>query len=347
MRKFLVSVLMVVALFAMSGLAMAQTDVVCGTLSAADCEIITQSAAAQSSLTSASFDFNLNITSSGQAIPLTGDGSYVIDPAVVAGFDAAAFANTSDPAAVFEALGKVLGGFQGELNLSVMGAINLNLVLVNGTGYFNFASVAPLLGGAEALGAMGLPAGWAGLDLVGAIDMFAPMLSNPEIAAATGEVDPAAQQAIVDAVAANSTITREADENGLAVFVTSVDFGALLQNEAFLSLILEQAAAGQDLGEAEIAQFQQMLASVGQGFNFSATQKIDLSSYYLTSLSFEFNIDGDAIAAISGEQMEDIVIAGAVNFADFNSAAAISAPAGAPIATVMDLMGLMGGMGGF
>lgn len=338
MRKFLICVLMVLALVAFSGVAMAQ-DPLCGSLSASDCEILTQSAAAQTGLTSATFTFTLDINAGGQAIPLTGDGSYAIDPAALAALDPAVLSNMTDPTAIFGILGDLLKGFDGELNVNAMG-LPINLLLIDGIGYINFEPFAPMLAGAP----VEIPAGWAGLDLVGAIEMFAPMLGSMELPDMQTQVDPNAQAAIMEAVSKYVTISRAADENGQAVFVTTVDFTGLFQDEAFLGFVMEQAAAqGQELTEDMMAQVGPMLQGVAGSFTFSATQKIDLSTFYATSIGFEFSLDGAALTAITGETVGSVSVAGAFNFADQNAAPALSAPAGAPVATVMDLMGLMGG----
>lgn len=339
MRKVLVC-LTVLALLAFGGAAMAQPTPACGTLAAADCDVLTQSAAAQATLTSATFTFSLDINAGGQPLPLTGDGSYAIDPAVLASLNADALSNVSDPTAIVGLVGQALKGFNGELNVDLMG-LPLNLKLVNGTGYFNFEMFAPMLQG----GPITVPAGWAGLDLVGAIEMLSPMLSSMDLPSTDdAAVDPAQQQALMDAITQHVVVVRGPDENGQAVFVTSLDIAGLLQNDAFLGLIMEQS--GQELTEAQLAEIAPMLQGFAGSVNFSATQKIDLSSYFITSVGFEFALDGDAISAMSGEAVEDIAVAGEFNFADFNAAPAISAPAGAPVATIMDLMGVLGAMGG-
>ena len=115
----------------------------------------------------------------------------------------------------------------------------------------------------------------------------------------------------------------------------------------FLGFVMSQAMPGQEMTEDMLAQMGPMLQGIGAGFNFSATQKIDLGTFYVTSLGFEFNLNGEALAAVAGQAVEDVSLAGTLNFADFNAVPALTAPAGAPVATVMDLMTLMGGMGGF
>ncbi|MBK9124616.1 MAG: hypothetical protein IPM16_16065 [Chloroflexi bacterium] len=348
MRKYLMILVMILAMLAFGGSAFAQ-DPLCGNLTGADCDILVQSAAAQEGLTSATFDFTLNIGSGSDIIPLTGNGSYAIDPAAIAAIDMDALAGAAaDPTAVFGALGGVLGAFDGELNINAMGMIDLNLLLIDGVGYLNFGALAPLLGGPEALGAMGLPADWAGLELVGALEMLGPMMGGMEMPDTGGAaaMDPAQTEALMNSLMGAAIITRGADEDGKAVFNTTLDFNAIFNNEEFMGLVMSQAGAG-ELSESELAEAQQMLSALGSAINVSVTQKVDLASFYQTDVEFNIALDGAAFAAVTGESMDSISITGGFSFANFNAAPALSAPAGAPVATVMDLMGMMGAMGGF
>lgn len=344
MRKVFVCMLMVLALVAFGGSAMAQ-DPICGSLTGADCEILTQAAAAQGGLNSATFTFTLDIAVGEQAIPLTGDGSFSVDPAVKAQLEAID-PNTlsADPTAALNVLGTALQGFDASLNVSAMG-LPLNLILVDGVGYLNFESLAPMLGGAQA----GIPAGWAGLDLNGAVEMMGPMLSGMDMSEAQAQVDPAQQEALMAAVTRNTTTVRGEDAEGQANFITTFNFGGLLQDESFLGLVMSQAAPGQELTEEQLAQMNQMLTAMGEGINISFTQSIDLATYYTTGFTFDFDLDGATLAAAAasvGEEtgpVEDISVVLDINFADFNAAPALSAPAGAQVSTIQELMGAMGG----
>jgi hypothetical protein len=336
--------LMVLALVAFGGSAMAQ-DPICGSLTGADCEVLTQAAAAQAGLNSATFTFTLDIAVGEQAIPLTGDGSFAVDPAVKAELEAIDPATLSaDPTAALNVLGTALKGFDASLNVNAMG-MPLELLLVDGIGYLNFESLAPMLGGAEA----GIPAGWAGLDLNGAVEMMGPMLQGMDMSEMQNQVDPAQQEALMAAVSQNVTVVRGDDVDGQAVFVSTFDFGGLLQNEAFLGMVMAQAAPGQELTEEQLAQVNQMLTAMGEGINISFTQNIDLTTYYTTGFTFDFDLDGATLAAAAasiGEDagpMEDISVVFDLDFADFNAAPALSAPAGAQVSTIQELMGAMGG----
>jgi hypothetical protein len=336
--------LMVLALVAFGGSAMAQ-DPVCGSLTGADCDVLTQAAAAQAELSSATFTFTLDIAVGEQAIPLTGDGSYSFDPAVKAELEAIDPATLqTDPTAALNVLGTALKGFDGSLNINAMG-LPLELILVDGVGYLNFEALAPMLGGAQA----GVPAGWAGLDLNGAVEMMAPMLQGMDMSEMQTQVDPAQQDALMAAVSNNVTVVRGEDVDGQAVFVSTFDFGGLLQDEAFLGLVMAQAAPGQELTEEQLAQMNEMLSAMGNGINISFTQTIDLTTYYTTGVSFDFDLDGATLAAAAasvGEEtgpVDDISIVLDLDFADFNAAPALSAPAGAQVSTIQELMGAMGG----
>lgn len=344
MRKVFVYMLMVLALVAFGGSAMAQ-DPVCGSLVDADCAVLTQSAAAQGDLNSAAFTFTLDINVGEQAIPLMGDGSYVVDPAVkaqLAAIDPDVL--TEDPTAALDVVGAALKGFSGSLNINAMG-LPLSLVLVDGIGYVNLESLSPMLGGAQA----GIPAGWVGLDLNGAVEMLAPMLSSADVTEAQAQVDPAQQEALMASVAKNVAIVRSADVAGEAVFVTTVDFKGVLQDEAFLSLVMAQAAPGQELTEAQLAEVNKVVTALGDGISLNITQNIDLTSYYTTGFTLDFKVDGEtltAAAASMGESstpVDDMSFVLSFKFSDFNAAAAITAPASAQVVTLQELMGSMSG----
>lgn len=344
MRKLFVCMMMVLALVAFGGTAMAQ-DPVCGSLTGADCEILTQAAAAQAGLNSATFTFTLDIAAGEQAIPLTGSGSFAVDQAVrdqLNAIDPAAL--SADPTAALNVIGTALKGFDASLNISAMG-LPLELLLVDGVGYMNFETLAPMLGGAQA----GIPAGWAGLDLNGAVEMMAPMLQGMDMSEVQTEIDPAQQDALMAAFGRNVNIVRGEDADGAATFITTVDFGGLLQDEAFLELMMSQATPGQELTEDQLAQVNQMLTAIGEGINVSFTQTVDLTTYYTTGFTFDFDLDGATLAAAAasiGEDagpVEDISVVFDLDFADFNAAPALSAPAGAQVSTIQELMGAMSG----
>lgn len=346
MRKMMVG-LMLLAMLLVSGLSFAQEPaVLCGGLSEADCAILQQSADAMAGVTSATFTFDLNVDAGDQgSLALAANGSFEADMAAL-GLDATALAglNSADPTAVFGVLKTVIQGVKATLNLTVSGTgsaalpadVNVDLILVDGIGYLNFKKLAVLAGpqGDQMLAGFGITE-WAGLDLVGAVDMMAGM--GAEMGGATAaQPDSAAIQAVV---ANYVTVTRGADVDGEAVFTTTVDLAGFMSDPAFAELM---AAQGTEIGEEEAAMAMQMM----EGIVITATSTVNLETFFQTSTAFEFSLSGEVLAMAGADAPSALSIVGTVNFDNFNAAPAITAPEG-PVATIMDLMQMAQGMGGF
>lgn len=347
MRKMMVG-LMLLAMLLVSGLSFAQEPVVvCGTLSEADCAILTQSAEAMAGVTSATFtmDFGIDAGSEGN-LNIAANGSFEADMAAL-GLDATALAglNSNDPTAVFGVLKTMIQGVKASLNLTVSGSpevglpgdLNLDLLLVDGIGYLNFKKLAALVGaeGDQLLAGFGITE-WAGLDLVGAIDMMTGMAGDMDMGDMSAQPDTAALEAAMENYV---TITREADVDGQAVFTISVDLAGLMGDPAFADLM---AAQGTEMSEQEAA----MAMEMAQGISITATNTIDLATFYQTSVSFDMSFSGDLLAQMGSDAPSALNISANIEFDNFNAAPALVAPEG-PVATIMDLMQLAQGMGGF
>lgn len=361
MRKIMITLLMVMMLV-LSGLSSAQ-DAMCGNLDEANCAFLTESNAAMMALNSADFDFNLTLTMSGMAdgsdgsFILSGDGSFNGD---MSGIDPTAMAASGmDISASIDMLKTVFTSFDGELNLGLAapeqglpeGMLSFELLLVDGIGYLNFESLGLLLGGPDALSAMGLPTGWGGLDLIDVIDQAVAMMGDlSELEGSMGDMgDQAAmQQAAMDMAMKYLQMERLADEGGLAVFQTTLDFGGMLADPAFLEMVQAQAEGqGQSITAEELAEASEMLAAMGEGLTMTIVSKINVDTKFVESTTFEMVLDAAVFAAAAGESgTGSLAVSGVFNASNFNSAAEIVAPAGAPVAKFMDLMMLAGSMGG-
>jgi hypothetical protein len=354
MRKFVVSVL-ILAMLLLGGTVFAQDP--CAGLAEADCAILTASSEAMEGVTSASFNFTLNIQAEGESLTISGDGAF--DVSGLMGVDASAFEGT-DLTAIFDALGAVVQGFSGDLSISIsapasvgMPPIALELLLVDGVGYLNFGGVAVLLGGPETLTALGLPTEWAGLDLVDTVEqvvaLAGPQLGELEeqLGDQMGSMDEM-DMSQFETFAQYITFTRLDDEGSTAVFSGTIDLGGIFTDPAFLPLLEAQLAAqGTEMSEAEMAEVLNVLPALANAFELSLTQRINQSNYLLTSADFVFAADGAALAALGGGDVSDVTVSGSITLADHNAAPAIAAPAGAPVATFMQLLGLLGSLGGF
>ncbi len=346
MRKMMVG-LMLLAMLLVSGLSFAQEPMVmCGGLAEADCAILTQSADAMAGVSSATFTLDLVMDAGDQGnLNVSANGSFEADMAGM-GLDATALAglNSADPTAAMGVLKTVIQGFKGTLNLTMTGSsevglpgdVNLDLVLVDGIGYMNFKKLSSLMGeqGDAMLTGFGITE-WAGLDLVGAVDMLGGMAGEMEMPETPEQGD---TTALAEAVTKYVTISRGADVDGEAVFTTTVDLAGLISDPVFTDMM---AAQGTEMTEANAEEAMKML----DGVVITATSNIDLETFYQTAISFDFSISGEALAASGGDAPSALNLSGGLTFDNFNAAPAVVAPEG-PVATIMDLMNMFGG-GGF
>jgi hypothetical protein len=335
MRKLMIGVLLVMMVL-VTGVSMAQQqEVFCGTLSSADCDLLTRSTETMNAVTSSTFTLDLTVDAGSQGtLNLSANGVFNGDFSAFSQEDMAAL-SSSNPADSIDAIVKALQAFSGSLNLTISGSpqvglpgnVELELVLVNGVGYLNFKKLAALAGadGDSMLMAFGIT-DWAGIDFVDVFNQFGPML------AAQGEMNVTTpdQTALVESFSSYLTITRSADVNGEAVFTTNVDLAGLLSDPAFSELI---EAQGGEMSGADAEEAMKMLANS----TFTATTTIDLETLYQTSTTFEISFTTpEGPFSLTGSTTMD----------NFNSAPTVTAPAG-PVASAMDLMQLGSMMGGF
>lgn len=366
MRKLSLMLFFVLVL-CIGSVAFAQDAPFCGDLSADDCTLYTT--ATTTSPSSASFSANLDITV--ENAPDT-TGPVTISLAVggaYSGLDAAAMTgmsmDTTDPMAAITALPALLRSFDGELNLTLSvpaevatgmpSEISLELSLVDGIGYINFDTLAPLLGSS----AGGLT-GWGGVDLAGAVEQLGPMLAGQldpaALGATTGGLDPNLITNLLQAVNDNDyvTLSRIEDADGYAVFVSTVDFAALSADPAFMELITaSMQSQGQQLTPEQMTQMQEMMPALLGGITFASSTVIDPATNTVVAGAFELTVNGetiDAVAAQAGEPTDsptpNISVAGVIEYADINTATVV-APEGAQVVPLDQLMGLaMGAMSG-
>lgn len=349
MRKFIFGVLLM-ALLVMAGGIMAQDSATyCGDLSADDCAILEASAAAQAGLSSATADFTLDLGLSGIpdmpgdiALNLTGNANYAADPAALAALEGAA-GDMTDPAAAMGLAGQALAALNAELNLTLnipeelaaqgipFSQLDLNLRLVDGVGYINFDTLAPLLAGTPQGEVL---KGWGGLNLVEALEQMGPMLLGqmgemPATGGDMGAVDMSAMEGV--------TITRDADADGAAVFVTTLDVAAVLKNPMVAEQIRSQMQSqNPEMTEEEFTAVLDVLTANPDSIKFSSTQWIDLETSFVRGASLDLTIDVAAIGAAAGEADASglVTIAAQINYANQNSAPEVTAPEGAGVITM-------------
>ena len=371
MRK--VSILLFLAgLLIMGGVVSAQdtAPVFCGSLAEADCTILQQSRTAMQGLTSADFSLNFDFTAENipdmpttepLTVSLTGAGSFSGDIAA-AGQPPT---DTSDPSVALTYLADVLANASFKLDLtinipptlaamsgssSIPSTIPINVVLVNGEGYLDFDALAPVV---EASGSdtSSMPQGWVGINLVEAINQFAPMMAQMA-SMATQEAGSADLSSLMqDPTVFNQylTIERGPDANGEAVFNTTIDLAGLLNDPTFQGVMQQQAEMA---GGAQAEQGIAMASMMANSMDLTVTETIGLSDNFVHSVTMDFTFDMSALmSAMSSESTASAdtqappVVKVHFDYAlsNFNSAAAITVPEGATLIPLEQLMG--GSMG--
>ncbi len=340
-----------VCLLVFAGAASAQTvPVVCGGLNDADCAILTRANEQTLTLDAASFSMTMNMRVQDRFeninIDIYADGA----------FDGATAVATPDPMAMmnttaqFDYLVEVLRAANANLNMTITlpdGALpsenklDLNLVLVDGFGYVDFDGLQAAINDPSL-------SGWGGIDLASLLEEFisefGPMLDMQMDT--TGQIDPELLETFTDPTFLEDvvTFTRTDDGSGnLAVFSADFDFVALYAAPAFRSLMLQQLEAqGSPVTEAEYDELIGMMTTLFEGVTFTFEQSIDLTSGFLTGIHMDMVFDGASFGEVGSSAEFSIV----VDYADFNDAPAITAPANAAILPYETLIGmLMGGAG--
>jgi hypothetical protein len=383
MRKL--ALLAIMLLCCISGAAFAQdaAPTYCGSLSDADCAIVTGAQDAMKGLDSVSFDlsFNLNATNIPDVpepvnFSITGNGS-VTGMQTLQGM-----ADMTDMSAFTENLGgalaDVLSGFDADLTFVIalpaelMGPssgmpsdITLQIRMVDGVGYLNLDPLQPLLNSPSMQG-------WYGLDIANLVKaLFEQMPDMTEMMNMEG-MDMSYMEEFNNPELLSQFVTITRTDNGsgdVATFETSVDLGALMSSPEFQELIQQQMQAqmemqGQSVTEEEMAMGMAMSAQMMQGMVVNVTEEIGLSDGFLHSVRGTMTIDTAAMmAAISssiaegmgGTSSDDsaateaaplITIDFSLDYSDFGTAAAITAPEDATVLPYeMVLQGMMGSMG--
>jgi hypothetical protein len=347
--------------------------VFCGDLAEADCTLLQQSAEAMNSLSSATFNldvqmaFNIPEADSPQTLSITGDGSFLGRPV---GIDMQSMQG-GNPAEMFSMMGDALRQFRGDVNLAISlppmlleeadatgnipNIINLETRLVDGVAYLNADSLKPLV---EATGDE-LPAGfsgWVGFDL---IQFFTSVMSaNPQIMSqmSMGAVNPdtaaifSNPTIFEDAV----TIERGADVDGAAAFTFTLDFAKLATDPAFIELMGSQMeASGQTLTDEQLQAGMAAMGQMGDTITLTSTQTIDPATGYVNSFIFDMSFDGSKLPmtetttdSSSTTPIPSVTFTVNVSLADFNSAPEITVPENATMAPPEIYDQLSKGMGG-
>ncbi|MCU0499348.1 MAG: hypothetical protein MUF87_18515 [Anaerolineae bacterium] len=293
----------------------------CGGLDAEDCAILSGVPSAMTALNAARFDLTLDFSGPEAAnATLTLDGAYQLDTSTA-----------------------LLTGLDSELNLTLtlsealssfgISDVTLNLALVDGIGYLNFDTLDPATGGMFSAGGY---TGWGGIELMPIVSEMDPMILTQPLTSLTQTLS---LDSFAD-VQPYLTITRTADQNGLAVFEASFDTNAMMDDPVLAlrfrdGLLAVLGSAGQD----EI----DLMMDVFRNSTISALIRVDPATSQLHGLELTWNADfGNILSAMEGvDAPAPVTLTVTLNVSEFDSAS-VTAPENASIGTPEDLQNLFG-----
>ena len=374
MRSKLVSLLLVALLLLASfSTALAQGEVFCGDLSEEDCAILQSAQEAMMSVQSYTSDATYEATVAGLpglpadgvnvAVNVAGAFDWSDEALAVAGMmagqtqDQIMAALGENPQAlvdlvsglsadvvisyeVSQALADELGAQAG---LAVPAAASVPVIIADGNLYWDASDFA----------AWGAYEGWVGMPLAEVLTKlaeagaFSPeamqqMASDPTTA--TAMVLPAMLMA-PGAFNEFVILERGEDEDGMAVFTTSLDVAGLLASPMFSELVTQLVASGaiEGVSSADVEQLLPMLPMVAPmlGLTIDGSQSIGLEDFmvYNTSSAIIWDLAGlGQMAAMSGMDLglgegAGVSFLVSVDDADFGADQGIAAPEGAAMLT--------------
>ena len=316
----------------------------CSILQTSDCQILVDSAATMSDVSSFSFDMLLefDVEADGGSMAGMGDMNFSLAGNGMVEIDVALFTELQAIADDLEQFPKMmedaLSGFEGEayfvLTLPDMfGAlvgsteIPLNLLMEEGIYAFDLASLEQALGED--------PSGmeWVGIDMDGLADILMDEMDSPSVDSA--DMNPLSS---MDAVTSALSISRLADSeiNGesVAVFEFVLDYGAYLSSSGMKETLEEMYS---DLGMS--ADEIELTLEMAEGIELAFQQYIGLDDLY------SYRIDMDIVFSGTGEAMGDpsvdsmtMTMNFLIDMSNFNAPVDIELPADAMILPIDMLM---------
>lgn len=377
MRRSLLLLVLLLAVFSGSAMAQDLPQTYCGNLSESDCSILTESATAMRGLSSAAFDFQMDFGMSD--IPdfdgainfsLSGDGAYAFDAATMS----AMMASPADMMAMMQNMENlpqmvqdILKGISADANLVLTlpqnlpdmdrplpSKVGLSLRMVDGIGYINLDKLAELDPSGD------LPRGWQGLDIATlagqALAQQSDSLNNmPNM---DMNMDMMSMFANMEFVNDHITVTRAADVtvdgNTAAVFNMSIDLGGLFSDPAYQEMLLGQiesmteSMGGSDMpSQGDMDDILKLYSTLFDGLDFNTTQTIGLEDHYVyqTAMTLDWALDLNSMAEAFGETSStnmlpiNISFDFEANLSQFNNAPEITAPEDAQMVPLDELMG--------
>ncbi len=371
MRKYFVMIIALLVML-MGGAVMAQDTptVFCGSLSQADCDLITQSAEAMQTVKSAGFGFHLEMDLSN--IPdsktdhlnfrMTGNGAYKLDSEGLGGLLLSPGELTQQMDKLPQFMEDVIRAISAEGNFvmffsddfaAALGQSDTKLPskagfsarLIDGMAYMNLGKLAELDPKSD------FPQGWFGFDLAA----YYRQLLEQQTSGANG-LTSALGSNFANGAVMDKYMTIERGEDiiidgqNAAVFQSALDLGGFYTSEDFQTLLqqqLEQSGAG-SISQADMEQAMQAIEAMMNGLTLDMTQSIGLDDHYThrMGVSVNWTLDLDAISAATGANSQtsqspmtiQVTFQGDLN--QFNNAPEISVPEGAIIIPLDDLNNL-------
>ncbi len=287
MRKFLLLIITIILL--LPTVAQAQTNSSCGTLSTADCTIMTDSQAAMANLKSATLDLRLtlhvqNLPEGDLEVLAIGGGAYQVD--VPAWNNRLAFSNG-------QAFASYLAGYLHDVGASInltfsmqsgsdVEAAALQMRLADSVVYFNMSGLRALFGDLSAYG-------WAGIDLEGLLRLM--LDQDPHVfddylkGTGVAGVNP------VDTSPWTSVSRLKSVEPGIAIFETRLKLSDMLTDPAVDAAYRQQLEQMQSRSDAEMTLL--LLQMIVGDSEVVVQQRIRLSDHYLETLDLTYELDLD------------------------------------------------------
>lgn len=377
MRRSLLLLVLLLAVFSGSAMAQEFPQTYCGDLAESDCSILTESATAMRGLTSAAFNFQMDFGMSD--IPefdgdinfsLSGDGAYAFDAATLSALMASP-ADMMDMMQNMEELPQmlqdILKGISADANLVMTlpqnlpdmdrplpDKVGLSIRMVDGIGYVNLDKLAELDPRGD------LPRGWQGLDIATLAGQALAQQSDSLSGMPNMDMnmDMMSMFANMEFVNDHITVTRAADATvegqTAAVFNTSIDLGGLFSDPAYQEMLLgqiesmtESMGSGEMPSQSDLDDIMTLYSTLFDGLEFNTTQTIGIDDHYVyqTAMTLDWALDLSSMGAAFGETSStnippiNISFDFEANLSQFNNAPEITAPEDAEMVPLRELMG--------
>jgi hypothetical protein len=314
--------LLLAVLLTLSGVIWAQdVEFFCGDLNNADCDLLKESSATMSLLESAVFHFDFefgfaddsSLFGQGFNFRLVGDGSFLLDAAILEELNNNAEAMQNNPTLMAEMMQRAVQSISADMTVileipeefaslmstssaSIPSRIPFDLRLVDGFGYINLDKIAELDRSGQ------LEGGWYGLDIAGLYRAFL------EVTPTTPQTQPPITN-FSDFDSQFATLERidDAEKAGqtLAVFHADYDIAAILQDPTFADAFKEgfaESMRAQGFTAREAERMAEQSIALFETMTLAIRQSVGTEDKYLhnMTINFTWTPDMNALMAMAG-----------------------------------------------